>query len=98
MDSRACGMCGGEGPLYVAPGGEMVCEQCQFMAHTINLSRLQGVPEKVLRDAWRETARAALEMSEVHVVADCDADGCVCPCPNCAPSGSRYCRGMWSSW
>ena len=93
-----CAMCGDEAQLYTAPGGAMVCEQCQHLAHTINLSRLQGVSDKVLRDAWRETALAALVEAEGHVVEDCDADDCVCTCLNCAPSGSQYCRAAWSSW
>ena len=95
MDNGACGMCGGEGRLYVAPGGAMVCEQCLSLGHTINLNRLQGVSNEVLKEAWREVALTALERAEDHVTADCNDRGCVCPCPNCAPSGSRYCRAAW---
>ena len=97
MDNGACGLCRSEGPLYVAPGGAMVCEQCLHLGHIINLSRLQGVAEEDLREAWRTTARAALEDAKDHVKADCKAEGCACPCPNCAPSGSRYCRAAWGS-
>lgn len=46
MDNGACGLCRSEGPLYVAPGGAMVCEQRLHLGHIINLSRLQGLAEE----------------------------------------------------
>ena len=97
MVDDACGMCRDDGPLYVAPGGAMVCEQCLSLAHTINFNRLRGVSDEALRDAWREVALAALQESEDHNKAVCNAQHCACPCENCEPSGSRYCRAAWGS-
>ena len=54
-DTVTCRICGlKRGPLQTAPGGAMVCGDCNAHIKLIKLTRLRGVTEKQIEDIHKQ--------------------------------------------